>query len=44
MKSVWTGIGAMIVISVIAWAVTGTQNESASERFVSENNSVRLDN
>lgn len=44
MKSVWTGIGAMIIISVIAWVVTGTQNETAGERFVSENNSVRLDN
>ncbi|MEP1209922.1 MAG: hypothetical protein ABJM29_21550 [Rhizobiaceae bacterium] len=42
MKSVLMGIGLMIVVSGIAWFVTGTQEISSGEAFVSSNNSVRL--
>lgn len=42
MKSVLMGIGLMIVVSGIAWIVTGTLETSTGEAFVSSNNSVRL--
>ena len=42
MKSVLMGIGLMIVVSGVAWVVTGTQETSSGEAFVSSNNSVRL--
>lgn len=43
MKSVLYGISAMIVVSVIAWAITGMQSTDSDEAFVSKNKSVRLD-
>jgi len=43
MKSVLFGLAAMVVISVVAWAVMGTQATTSGEQFTSENNSVRLD-
>lgn len=43
MKSVLHGIGAMFIISFIAWAATGTFATTSGEQFVSQNNSVRLD-
>ena len=42
MKSILIGIGAMIVVGVLAWAVLGTQTKTSSEEFTSSNNSVRL--
>lgn len=44
MKSVLMGIGLMVFVSVIAWIVTGTQETTTGEAYVSSNNSVRLDN
>ena len=43
MKSVLYGIAAMVVISAIAWGVTGTMSVSSDEQYTSPNNSVRLD-
>lgn len=43
MKSVLLGIGLMLVVSVIAWGVLGTQRQSSGDAFVSSNHSVRLD-
>lgn len=43
MKSVLLGIGLMVVVSVIAWGVLGTQRQSSGDAFVSSNHSVRLD-
>lgn len=43
MKSVLLGICLMVVVSVGAWAVMGTQATTSGEAFVSKNNSVRLD-
>lgn len=43
MKSVLLGIGLMVVVSVIAWGVLGTQRQSSGDAFVSNNHSVRLD-
>jgi len=43
MKSVLLGIGLMVVVSVIAWGILGTQKESTGQAFVSSNHSVRLD-
>ena len=43
MKSVLYGLVAMVVISVAAWAIMGTTATTSSEKFVSQNNSVRLD-
>ncbi len=34
----------MVAVSAIAWVVTGTQETSSGEAFVSSNNSVRLSN
>jgi len=42
MKSVLFGIAAMVIISAIAWVVTGTQTTSSGDAYVSQN-SVRLD-
>ena len=41
MKSVLLGIGAMIVISALAWAIMATQSETSAEALASSN-SVRL--
>ncbi|MEM9278875.1 MAG: hypothetical protein AAGA76_09895 [Pseudomonadota bacterium] len=43
MKSVMYGLSAMVVISIIAWAVMEGTATSSGERFTSQNNSVRLD-
>ncbi len=43
MKSVVTGIGLMIVVSALAWMITGAQETASDEAHVSSNNSVRLD-
>jgi len=43
MKAVVLGIAAMIAISVVAWAVLGTQVTATDEAYTSPNNTVRLD-
>ncbi|MDF1776847.1 MAG: hypothetical protein P1V13_12500 [Rhizobiaceae bacterium] len=43
MKSVLLGVGLMVVVSVIAWGILGTQRQSSGDAFVSSNHSVRLD-
>ena len=43
MKSVLYGLAAMVVISLIAWAVLDSQSSTSAENFVSQNDSVRLD-
>lgn len=43
MKAIVLGIGLMIVASVVAWAVLGTQEQDAGQALLSQNNSVRLD-
>jgi len=43
MKSVFYGIAAMVVVSFIAWGMSGAISTSSGEQFASENNSVRLD-
>ena len=43
MKSVLIGIAAAILLSGIAWYVTGEIGQSSADRFTSPNNSVRLD-
>ena len=42
MKSVLMGICLMVAVSAVAWIVTGTQETSSGEAFVSSSNSVRL--
>ena len=44
MKSVLSGIGLMVVVSVLAWGVIGTQVEGSGSANTSSNGSVRLDN
>jgi len=43
MKSVLYGITSMFIISLVAWAVTGSISTSSGEKHVSKNDSVRLD-
>jgi len=43
MKAVLMGLGLMVFVSVVAWAVLGTQVTTSGEAFVSNNSSVRLD-
>lgn len=43
MKSVLIGIAAMVLISAGAWLVTESVATSSADKYVSQNNSVRLD-
>ena len=43
MKSVFLGIAAAVLLSVVAWDATGELNIASEDRFTSPNNSVRLD-
>ncbi|MDJ0614819.1 MAG: hypothetical protein QNJ29_14215 [Rhizobiaceae bacterium] len=43
MKSVIYGLTAMLLISVVAWGVTGVMATSSGDLYSSDNNSVRLD-
>jgi hypothetical protein len=42
MKAFWAGVGAIVVIAVVAWAGLGGMKQSTTERFQSAGN-VRLD-
>ena len=44
MKSVLSGIVLMVVVSMIAWGVIGSQIEGSGVANTSINGSVRLDN
>ncbi|MFK5980449.1 MAG: hypothetical protein QM488_16350 [Rhizobiaceae bacterium] len=44
MKSILSGIGIMVVVSILAWGVIGTQIEGSDAANTSSNGSVRLDN
>ncbi|MCV6596867.1 MAG: hypothetical protein OIF40_07270 [Mangrovicoccus sp.] len=43
MKSVILGIAGALLLSVLAWGITGQLGSSSAERFTSPNNSVRLE-
>lgn len=43
MKAFWASVGAIVVISVVAWAGLSGLNQSAADRFQSASGSVRLD-
>jgi hypothetical protein len=43
MKAFWASIGAIVVISAMAWAGLSGLGQSSAERFQSTSGSVRLD-
>lgn len=43
MKSVYLGIAAAVLLSVVAWFVTEEIGTNSQDQFTSPNNTVRLD-